>query len=446
MGLRDLLIAGILFVGLLATFRHAFIGVLLWTWVSIMNPHKLAYGFTHNAPIAAAVVAVTLIALFTSRDRIKPMFPTPLTFVALLLLWTVVTTMFAFFTAESLIDLNRFSKIVFMLFVTAAVLHSREHLRLFIWVNVLSIGFYGLKGGLFTILTGGSGRVWGPPGGFIEGNNELALALIVAIPLMNFLRLTTPYPLVKRFLLAMMVLSAVAAAGSQSRGAFLAMAAMGFFMWWRSPRKLPGLFVMVAAAISILAFMPQSWHDRMGTIETYEDDGSAMGRIHAWQTAVNVANDRVFGAGYSMYSPSVFRIYSPTDSDSEFDPSIARAAHSIYFQVLGEHGYVGLFLFVMIWVTAWGVGGRMRRKTFHDAHTAWLHHLASMAQVSLVGYAVGGAFLSLAYFDLPYNVMVALVIAQRWRAEYATLPESVVCASDRRRSFWARATYWIKTV
>jgi hypothetical protein len=37
-----------------------------------------------------------------------------------------------------------------------------------------------------------------------------------------------------------------------------------------------------------------------------------------------------------------------------------------------------------------------------------------MVQVSLVGYAVGGAFLSLAYFDLPYNMMVMVVLARKW--------------------------------
>ena len=443
MALRDLLIAGILAVGLLATFRHAFIGVLLWTWVSIMNPHKLAYGFTHDAPIAAVVAGVTLIALMTTRDRVKPVFPPPLVFLILFLSWTVVTTFFAFYSSDSLVDLNRFAKIVLMLLVTAAVLHSKKHIRLFVWINALSLGFYGLKGGIFTILTGGGHRVWGPPGGFIEGNNELALALIVSIPLMNYLRMTTPYPWVKRFLLLMMAMSAVAAAGTQSRGAFLAMAAMGGFMWWRSPRKLPGLVVTVVAAVALLAFMPQSWHDRMSTIQTYQDDGSAMGRIHAWQTAANVANDRIFGAGYSMYSQSVFNIYSPSGSNSAFDASIARAAHSIYFQVLGEHGYIGLFLFMMIWLTAWGIAGRLRKIGNDPPQAAWLHPLASMLQVSLVGYAVGGAFLSLAYFDLPYNVVLTLVVAQRWRSEYAGAPDSMTPETTQRSS--SRLMNWINT-
>ncbi len=452
MPLRDLLITGILAATLPFVFRHVFIGVLLWTWISIMNPHKLAYGFTQNAPIAAIVAAVTIIALMTTKDRVKPMLPSPLLFATMFLIWTCVTTAFAFFTADSLVDLNRFFKIMLMVLISAAVLYKREHIRLFIWVTVLSLGFYGLKGGIYTILTGGAGRVWGPPGGFIEGNNEVALALIITIPLMNFLRLTSPYKWVRRGLVAMMLLSAVAAAGSQSRGAFLAIAAMGAFMWWRAPNKVPGAIVGVLAAVSIFAFMPQSWHERMNTIGTYEEDGSAMGRIHAWQTAINVANDRIVGAGYSMYSPSVFVIYSPRGISSRFDPSIARAAHSIYFQVLGEHGYIGLFLFVMIWLCAWRVGGRLRRGTRDGPETSWLYHFGGMAQVSLVGYAVGGAFLSLAYFDLPYNIVIALVVAERWRAERETIGERASLAPTGNSGtvhlvlpLGARVVRWIRT-
>lgn len=447
MPLRDLMIAGLLAITLPLVFRHVYVGVLLWTWISMMSPHKLTYGFMHSAPIAAVVGAATLVGLLTTRDRVKFMFPPPLLFAALFLTWTCITTAFAFFPADSMGDLDRFFKIVLMVLVSAAVLHTREHIRLFIWVVVLSLGLYGVKGGIYTILTGGSGRVWGPPGGFIEGNNELALALIVTVPLMNFLRLTSPYKLVRQGLVAMMGLSIISAAGSQSRGAFLAMTAMAFVLWWRSPRKLPGAIVGVVGAFALLAFMPQSWHERMDTIQTYQEDGSAMGRIHAWQTAINVANDRVVGAGYSMYVPFVFAIYSPKDSDSKFDAGIARAAHSIYFQVLGEHGYIGLFLFLMVWLTGWRAAARLRKNSRDKPDIAWLFQLGGMTQVSLVGFAVGGAFLSLAYFDLPYNVVLAVVLAQRWRAERATLAEKPVepLPVKVRPTFARRLVYWIRT-
>ena len=448
MPLRDILISGILAVTLPFVFRYAFIGVLLWTWVGIMNPHKLAYGFIYDAPVATIVGVVTLLALFTTRDRIKLPLKPPLVFVGLFFVWTIVTTVFAIFPEQSAIQLEKVAKIQVMVFVTAAVLYKWEHIRLFIWVNVLSLAFYGIKGGIYTLQTGGGGRVWGPTGGFISGNNELALALIMAIPLMHFLRLTTPHLAVKRALLVMMVLSVVSALGTQSRGALIAIVAMGTVLWWRAPNKLIHAMIVSILAVSIWSFMPESWHERMDTIRNYEEDGSAMGRIFAWQTAINIANDRVVGAGYDMYYDPVFAAYAPDAGGSKFDPTIARAAHSIYFQVVGEHGYIGLFLFAMVWLSAWRMAAGLRRDTRDDPNMGWLYLFGGMAQVSLIGWAAGGAFLSLAYWDFPYNLVVAIIVAHRWRMEHAEMPEvnpPIPPADLDKRSFSQRALWWIRT-
>jgi O-antigen ligase len=87
-------------------------------------------------------------------------------------------------------------------------------------------------------------------------------------------------------------------------------------------------------------------------------------------------------------------------------------AHSIYFQVLGEHGFVGLFLFVLLGVFAWRTGAKVIRATKHDPKTKWAADLIAMTQVSLIGYATAGAFLGLAYFDLPYHLIVIIVLAK----------------------------------
>lgn len=443
MSVRDLLLAAIFAIALPLALKHAYIGVLLWTWVGVMNPHRLTWGFMFEAPIALMVAAFTLVGLVTTVDRVKFEWSPPLVWVFLFVAWICITTAFAFYVSEAVWYLERVLKIQLMTFIAVAVLYKKLHLRLFIWVNVLSLGFFGVKGGLYTIATGGGGRVWGPPGGFIQGNNELALALIMGIPLMYFLRQTTPYPLVRKGLTLMMALSAVGAVGSQSRGALLAIAAIGGVLWLRSSHRFVTGFILALLAISIWNFMPQSWHERMSTIQTFEEDGSAMGRINAWETAINIANDRLLGAGFEMYSPEVFMRYAPNpDEQRAVDPTIARAAHSIYFQVLGEHGYIGLLLFLAIWWSAWRVAAGLRRAGSGPPEEAWLAQLGAMAQVSLVGFAVGGAFLSLAYFHLPYNLLIMLVVARRWQREHAALPDEQDKPLQPRQS---RLLYWIRT-
>jgi len=408
--MRDILLLGIVLGALPFALRHTWIGVLLWTWISIMNPHKLAWGFAYNAPWAAIVAGVTILSLFITRDKLSMPWEPPVKVLFAFVVWMCVTTAFAFYPLLSWDLLARVLKIQLMTAIALAALRERKHIELFIWVNVLSVGFYGFKGGIFTIASGGAQRVWGPPGGFFEGNNEVGLALVVVIPLINYLRMVATSGWIRLGLLVLMLLSATAALGTQSRGAFLAISAMALFLWLKSKKKGISAIFITLVAIALVALMPSTWEARMRSIENYDQDSSAMGRINAWRMAFNLANDRFFGGGFEVYMADIFQRYAPVPTD-------LHAAHSIYFQVLGEHGYVGLILFLLIWFFALKTAGEIRKDALKRTETQWLHHLAGMCQVSLIGYAVGGAFLSLAYFDLPYNILVVLVVSLCWLRE-----------------------------
>jgi probable O-glycosylation ligase (exosortase A-associated) len=402
--------------------RHTWIAVLLWTWISIMNPHKLTYGFASKFPFAAIAAGAAFVSILFARGRLKWTMTPPVVALILFVVWMCITTTFAIYPDESWVFLNKTLKIQLMTLVAIAALRERKHIEWFIWINIISIGFYGVKGGIFTITTGGSSRVWGPAGGFIEGNNEIALAMIMVIPLMNYLRMVATKQWVRTLLLASLLLSVVAALGTQSRGAFLALSAMGLVLWSRSNQKFVTGAAVALVALALVSFMPASWEQRMNTIQTYDQDGSAMGRINAWWMCFKLANDRFLGGGYEIYTPAMFAKYAPFPED-------LHVAHSIYFSVLGEHGWLGLFLFLLIWALTLQAARRVRRDATQVQETArvkdpnqvpetqWAFHLAGMCQVSLVGYAVGGAFLSLAYFDLPYNILVIVVVTQRWLKE-----------------------------
>ena len=262
--------------------------------------------------------------------------------------------------------------------------------------------------------------VWGPDSSFIAGNNELALALIIITPLFRFLQLQTRSKWGKQAISAAILLCVAASLGSHSRGALLAMAAMGATLWWYGGRRnLSILLGMLLVAALALMFLPEQWFARMSTISDYQSDASAMGRINAWLMAWNLASDRIFGGGFEMYDLTTFALYAP-------DPADVHAAHSIYFQVLGEHGFVGLFLFLTLWFLVWWNAGRLRKEGRKEPQTQWLSDLGAMCQVSLVGYAVGGAFLSLAYFDLPYNILVMIVLGRRWIKRRAWLEQEEI--------------------
>jgi probable O-glycosylation ligase (exosortase A-associated) len=175
---------------------------------------------------------------------------------------------------------------------------------------------------------------------------------------------------------------------------------------------------MVMVALFALSFASERWFARMETMENYEADTSAMGRISAWWTAFNLARDRILGVGFNPARPDLFAKYSPY-------PEMVQGAHSIYFQVLGNHGFIGLFIWLMMWVLTWRSAGWLRKNAADAPETRWAAQFGAMAQVSLLGYFVGGAFLSLAYFDLPYNLMVAVVLTRAWVEQKSWLTEPV---------------------
>jgi probable O-glycosylation ligase (exosortase A-associated) len=288
-----------------------------------------------------------------------------------------------------------------------------------------SLAVLGAKGGVYTLLAGGGGRVWGPPGSFIADNNAFALALVMTIPLLRFLQLQMQSTRGRFALTVVMVLCAVSALGSQSRGALLAIVAMAATLWLRSADKLRIGIILIAAAVPIIAFMPAEWTARMGTMRTYEEDGSAMGRINAWWTAWNIALHYPLGVGFNAATQELTARFSPNAES-------VLVAHSIYFQILGNHGFIGLALFLGMLIATWRSAGWLRTYKSVVPGVKWSAELGAMCQVALAGYAVGGAFLNLAYFDLPYNIMAMVVLTrvwvenQRWKSEPLESPRWMV--------------------
>ena len=401
--MRDLVIIAIVVVGAAMALRRPWIGMLLWTWLSLMNPHE-AFGYrTATMPLAQAAAMATLAGAVFTLERRNP-FDRPAALALLsFMLWITITVGFSEYVELSLPIYWRSVKIFLMVIVTMMLIDDKKKLDIFIAVCALSIAFFGVKGGVFTILTAGQYKVWGP-GGFIAGNNEIAVALITVVPLLFYLWMSEQRKSIQWGLMTAIVLSVVCIIGTQSRGALVAVTAMAAFLWLKSRSKLLGGLAISLTLSAVFAFMPETWWSRMNTINDYSADDSALGRLNAWIFCWNVASDRFFGGGMIMYTREMFEKYSP-------DPDRVHAAHSIYFQVLGEQGFLGFALFLAIGLFAWFDARKLIKLAQHSAELKWAADLGRMVQVSLIGFSAGGAFLSLAYFDLPYNIVAIAVCA-----------------------------------
>jgi probable O-glycosylation ligase (exosortase A-associated) len=404
--MRDVVIFGIIFALVPMMFKRPATGALVFMWISIMNPHRLAYGPAHDFPFAAMVAGITLFATVSRKEPRKYPLSAATTLLILFAAWMTITSFFALAPWLVWMEWNRVMKTLLMVIVTIAVINEEEDLKKMMWILGLSLGFFGLKGGLFTLASGGNYRVLGPDGSYIAENNSLALAFVMTVPVIWYLRMQVEKRWMKHGLTALAVLTAISAAGSYSRGAMLAGIAMMGFLWLKSRNKV-GTGVVLALMIPVvLLAMPEQWHTRMSTIDNYQQDGSALGRFNAWHFAINVAQHNLLGGGFNVFNPLTFRLYAPNPLDYH-------VAHSIYFQVLGEHGYIGLAIYIALIIATWFTAAGIIKSVRKVPELKWASDLAAMSQVSLIGYLVGGAFLSLAYYDYFYYVLAALVITRK---------------------------------
>lgn len=402
--MRDIIIALVVFGAVPYILTRPHIGVLVWSWLGYMNPHRMAYGFAYSFPFSTVTAIATLAGIvFSSEKKTLPWSGTMVVWI-LFMIWMNVTTPFALNPAEAMYEWDRTMKTMLMVFITLLVINTHERINALVWIIVLSLGFYGVKGGIFSLATGGNYRIWGPESSFIEDNNSLALALVMTLPLMRYLQLRAKNKYLRWGMLVSILLTAVSILTSFSRGALLASGIMAVFLAWKSQYRLRMFLAMLVLVPTMLAMMPQAWWDRMNTIQTYDKDASAMGRINAWMFAYNLALDRpLVGGGFKAFSQELFYKYAP-------DPEDHHAAHSIYFQVLGDHGFVGLLLFLLLGGMTLLTGRWVIQHTRDRPDLCWAHDLAGMLQVSAMGYATGGAFLSLAYYDLFYHIMALMII------------------------------------
>lgn len=401
--MRDYLVLGLLFASLPFCFLRPHIGVLVYLLASLLNPHRMTWGIAYHFPVAMLIGIATGAGFLMSRGKRPLPREREVWLILLFGVYVTFTSVFALYPQSAWLEWERLAKTIGMVFISLFLFQSRERLRLLLLCTSLSLAAFGVKGALFAMRTGGEYIVFGPPGSFIEDNNALALAELMVLPLLVFLGQQERAPWAKWGLYGAAGLSLLAVIFSYSRGALVALVALGLGLLLTSAKRLQYAFFLAAFLLIVLPFVPQKWDERMSTIKTFEEDRSAMGRINAWGFAFNLASDRpLVGGGFRTFQWEMFRRYAPVPED-------VHDAHSIYFEVLGEHGFVALGIYAWLLFGAIVSLRTMRRRIRHAPELEWAGAYSSMLELSLIAYAVGGAFLGLAYFDLFYYLLAATI-------------------------------------
>ena len=396
--MRDYGLFTLLIVALPIILMRPYIGIYMWYWIGLMNPHRLTYGFMYSFPVALSVGAATLLGYVTTKDKSRFTWEPEVVLMAALMAVFTISSFDAWHPEQAWTKYQQVIKIMVMTLVTLPLINSKDRLRVLLIVLTLSIGFFALKGSIWGLLRGGRFRLIGPPQSFIGDNNALALAMNMISPIALFLSQHDSDHRLRLLFRTVFIATLFAVVLTYSRGGFLGLAVVVTALSLASKRKFLYPLIVGVLAFAVYSFMPPAWIDRIMTIRSYEQDRSALDRLQTWGWAWNAALERpLFGGGFHAFR----------SNPSDFD------AHSIYFGMLAEQGFVGLLLFLALMLVTLGTCHKIARAARGNPRLEWHGGLARVLSVSILAYMVSGVFQNLHYFDLFYLLVACTVILKR---------------------------------
>ena len=424
--MRDLFLLALLPLMLYAMAQRPFIAVGMWVWTALFFPNGWVYGMATHIRYNLLFTAVAILGYLAWKHKPKVQLGMIGSFVLLFFLWTSIST----FTSLSPSEVSteywiRFFKVVMLFVFVALTISDKLHVDFVLWCLVLSVGFYADLEALKFLASGGGHNIAGMNGHVLGDRNELSLAFVMTLPVCYYLlnEYGKQSKILNLGLLGTMALLVIGVIGTQSRGGFLALAALGVYMYVKSERKVLLTFLIVGLAIGLAPFISDDYTSRIDTIQTADQDASFMGRVVAWKLSFIMAMQHpFFGGGFK--SLEYFPVWKELSREFFSYPwfytgnalpnaTVGRAAHSIYFQVLGEQGFGGLILYLGCLASTFFKAGSVARRAKRAGAPQWLRTLATMLQLSVFAFALGGAALSFAYVDLIFCLFGLVLVVEK---------------------------------
>ncbi|MGH7099533.1 MAG: putative O-glycosylation ligase, exosortase A system-associated, partial [Stellaceae bacterium] len=262
----------------------------------------------------------------------------------------------------------------------------------------------------------------GPANTVVSDNNDIAAGLVVALPLMNYVRMNSARRWLRIAWLIVIACSIFAVLSTYSRGGLLGLVACVGWLWLKSSKKLVSGLAIGLIAVAAFGFMPEKYFARIETIVTYQQDESAMSRIEIWGAALKIALARpLTGGGY--------RVTQSQAVINRYDPGVrARDEHNVYIGVLADQGFIGLLIWLALPVVGWRNSRWLIRHARGRPEWRWAGDFARMSQVSIVAFFVAGSFLNIEYWDY-YFTLIGLLAAIRHIVERAAVSKPADAAA-----------------
>jgi len=413
--MRDLMVLCFMLLMVPMAASNAFIAYMLWCWFNLISVISYLYGFMAGIPYVQLFAIITLFAILSNRDKPKPIFKMNRTLVLWVIfsLHSIVVASMAFDGIPRNIEiLDTILKSVLFCLVMPMIVNSRFRIHVFVIIIVLGLSFHGLIDGLKFLASGGTHLARGLER--FGDNNNFAVIMAMVIPMALYLYKYTQMKWMKLGFLAVTLLTIFSVIATRSRGGMLTLIIIGIWMLVRSKRKVVGTASFLGCIVLVVAMAPAEWSARMNTVQNANEDSSFMTRVAVWKKSTAIALDYPFVGGgfYAVQSPPTFAKYRTAQGLMGFidtpDP-YSFAAHSIYFQVIGDMGFLGFFIYILILMNTFVTNAEINRLAkLQDGILMWAIDLANMLAASLVAFMVGGALLSAAYTEVVFMIITLM--------------------------------------
>ena len=431
--MRDLLVFAVVMLTLPSSFRRPFLGLLVFSWLAYMRPQDLCWGFARTMRLSFLVGLAMIVGWWANEQGRRAFARWDFRSVMMGVLTLLVTLSYLcakFWDEYTNRYFFEFLKIILVALFTTGQVDSRQRLRVMFWTIALSLGFFGVKGGVFGLLSGGAQILRGP-GGMLEDNNDFGLALVMNVPLLWYMGLSERRaPMMKHWTKLAVGLTVVTIVLTHSRGAFLALAATALWISWRSGKLVRAVLVLLALAWIFPLVAPQEVLDRLSTIgDTKESSTSA--RLTAWAAALNmIAANPVLGVGMRNFQMR-FNEYSGAIPDESAPTYVA---HNSYLQIWAESGSIAFLVYLLLLASVLVTCRRVYRLGRSRPDFAWAADYARMMEATTIGFLIGAFFLNRGHFDLIYHWFgLVTALAGVVFAAYLRMPATSLTKVGRRQ-------------
>jgi probable O-glycosylation ligase (exosortase A-associated) len=440
--MRDLVIVAVLPFLLYAMGKRPFIGLGLWMWTALFFPNGWLFGFASSIRYNLLFAGLTIGSYLVWKN--KPKFKLTATGALILFFfaWTTASTLMGIGNPERAWDFwGRLLKTVMLFMFVLAIIEKKLHIDFFLWCCVLSVGFFADLEALKYLASGGGHMIEGMTGHVLGDRNELSIAFLMTLPICIYLmqEYSKRSKALSLALLGTIALMLIAVIGTQSRGGFIVLIALGGYFYFKSEKKGLLTIVLVVVVLGMSQLVTDEWVARIQTVNAADKDASFMGRVVAWKLSFIMALQHpLFGGGFKALE--TFPVWSALSQsfdslpwfytgDLRPDPDKVHAAHSAYFQVLGDHGFGGLAIYLCFLVAAFRKARAIVRTARKHTVPDWIPRLATTLQLTLFAFCLGGSSLSFAYFEMMYAVIGLLIVL-----ETRILPAAILQAEQEAQS------------